>query len=285
MAPKGVSKQAGSIPAADQHYDRVTRAWRYLLGADFHYGYFRSDDESLAQATTNLTAKLATDADIRAGQSVLDVGCGVGGPAVWLATHIGCHVVGITTSIEGVRGAEALAAEHGVEDHVRFNVADGLDSQLPDDSFDRVWVMESSHLMRDKGRLLRECARVLRPGGRLALCDIVLRKPVELVDLIECRNEWLLLERVFGEAKMELLETYRELAEHACLRLDAIEDISRPTLPTLDRWRKNAERWRHEVQALIGDEALDDFVASCAVLERFWDEGRLGYGMMTATRR
>jgi cyclopropane fatty-acyl-phospholipid synthase-like methyltransferase len=69
-----------SVDDPATHYDRITSAWRYLLGEDFHFGYFRAQDESLEAATDNLTSLMAESGSIGPDMSVLDVGCGIGNP-------------------------------------------------------------------------------------------------------------------------------------------------------------------------------------------------------------
>src|SRR4051812_2833504 len=161
-------------PAA--HYDRVTAAWTLLLGEELHYGVFHTGDEDLPTATAALTDAMVQAARVHPGDRLLDVGCGTGAPACRLAGEHGVEVVGITTSPAGVAAAAARADRAGLGRRATFAERDGMDNGFPDASFDRVWALESSHLMRRRDRLLAECARVLRPGGRLVLCDIVLRR-------------------------------------------------------------------------------------------------------------
>ena len=144
--------------AVGSHYDQVTLAWIYLLGEDLHYGDFAGADEPLNVATARLTQRMAEAAALCPSLEVLDVGCGIGGPAVTLARRWGCRVTGITISEVGLELARRRAEEQGIADRVRFLHADGMDNGLPDASFDRAWVMESSHLMADRGALLAECA-------------------------------------------------------------------------------------------------------------------------------
>lgn len=129
-------------------YDRVTAAWLLLLGEEFHYGVFNSGDEPLDEATAELTARMADGAQLTAGLSVLDVGCGTGAPAMTMAKRHGVSVTGITTSSVGVAAARKRAQADGLSDVVRFEQRDGTDNGFPDASFDRVWALESSHLMR-----------------------------------------------------------------------------------------------------------------------------------------
>ena len=132
-------------PAA--HYDRVTEAWRLLLGQDLHYGVFATGSESLSEATAALTDHMVEAAQLQSGLRVLDVGCGNGAPGCFLAATFGVNVVGITTSKVGISLANERAAAAGLADAASFELRDGTVNGYPDDSFDRVWVLESSHLI------------------------------------------------------------------------------------------------------------------------------------------
>jgi 27-O-demethylrifamycin SV methyltransferase len=214
---------------------------------------------------------------------VLDVGCGTGGPARHLA-GLGAVVTGITTSEVGVATATELAATAGLSDRNTFEVRDGTDNGLPDASFDRVWVLESSHLMRERARLIGECARVLRPGGRVTLCDILLQRPMPFDEVRRLRVPLAVLRAVFGDARMELRSTYEDLFAAAGIDVDTSIDLTAATRPTFDRWRANARDHREECLAAFGQESLDQFVESCDILEGFWDDGTLGYGLVAGAK-
>jgi 27-O-demethylrifamycin SV methyltransferase len=267
-------------PAA--HYDRVTAAWTLLLGDDLHYGVFDDPREDLAAATRRLTALMVDAARLEPSMDVLDVGCGTGAPACLLAREHGARVTGITTSDEGVRAAGERAAAEGLEQRVEFALRDGMDNGLPDASFHRVWVLESSHLMRDRDRLMAECARVLRPGGRLVLCDIVRRREIPFEEVRRLRKPLGLLREVFGDARMEPVAEYRRLAAQSGLEVDDERDLTAATRPTFGRWRENARLHREALVALRGEDALADFLAACDVLAGFWDDGTLGYALLGA---
>ena len=272
----------GYDPAA--HYDRVGEAWRLLLGDELHYGVFATGDEPLPAATAELTGRMIGAARLEPGQRVLDVGCGSGAPACRLATEFGVTVVGITTSAAGVAEATERARQQGVE-HVEFVQRDGTDNGLPDASFDCAWVLESSHLMRERERLISECARVLRPGGRLVLCDLIRKREIPFEEVRARRADFATLRTAFGDAHMEPLERYTSLAAAHGLEVDVVEDLTELTLPTFDRWRANAEEYRAEAVAAIGEEGVAAFERSCDILEAFWRDGTFGYGLFAATKR
>lgn len=254
------------------------------MGSEFHYGLFRKGDEALQDATRALTDLLEVNADIRANDRVLDVGSGVGGPACRVARRSGATVIGITTSRRGVEEARARASAEGLSETVLFEQRDATANGFPDRSFERILVLESSHLMRRRDRLISECARVLVPHGRLALCDIVLRRRPSFEELRTRRREFGLLRDVFGDARMEPVGLYRQLMTSNGLDVDTELDLSRATRPTFDRWRQNATHHGVAVRGLLGDLGWKNFVDACGVLEDLWDNGTLGYGLIVASK-
>ena len=272
----------GSEPV--QHYDTVVGAWGKLLEEDLHYGYFHNGTEPLVGATDELTNQMLKLADLQAGMQVLDVGCGTGKAGCRMAAEYSASVTGISPSTECVERAQALAAKSRQLDLTHFCDGDGTAMAFDDISFDRVWVMESSHLMQDKPALLSECARVLRPGGRVILCDIILKRKLALEEVIQYRDEFLLLRDVFGRAIMEPLRFYRQEFELQGLTVLTETDISEPTFPTFSQWRKNATENRDSVCELIGERAWEKFVLSCDVLAQLWKQDILGYGIITAQK-
>jgi 27-O-demethylrifamycin SV methyltransferase len=267
------------------HYDRITDAWQYLLGQDFHYGYFTSEEGTLEAATHNLSMLMAEKGHIGPHLSVLDVGCGIGTPARLLAEHYGCRVTGISTSAVGVAQATQRARESGQADRVSFRVADGMANGFPDASFDRVWVLESSHLMPDKEALFAECARVLRPEGLLVLCDIMLRRDLGATDIRSKSREFLHLHYTFGHAKLELLDSYQRMIGQSGLQVLEALDLSDAAFPTLAHWQRRLEANVEAVHALIGAEGVAHFRASCEILPSFWKSGIFGYGLVVAVRK
>jgi 27-O-demethylrifamycin SV methyltransferase len=264
-------------PAA--HYDRVHNAWELIMGEEFHYGFFASADTPLEQATHALTGLMLERAAIAAGDRVLDVGCGTGRQACDLAAGLGASVLGITTSASGVGAGATLATDRGLGG-ARFEQRDGTDNGLDDASFDVVWVLESSHLMRDKTALLSECVRVLAPGGRIALCDIVRKRDIPFLEVRHRREDFALLRRAFGDAHMEPLDDYAATLGALGMTVTDAMDISLPTMPTFAAWQANVDAHEDRLLDLIGDQGLTDFVESTHVLEAFWKDETLGYGIL-----
>lgn len=119
------------------------------------------------------TGDLAKRAGLAAGMTLLDVGCGLGGPARHLASACGCRVTGLDLTEDFVRSAAALSAKVGLADRMDFRHGSALDMPFADASFDAVWSQHVQMNIADKPRLYAEIARVLKPGGRFAAYDIL----------------------------------------------------------------------------------------------------------------
>lgn len=116
-------------------------------------------------ATEALSARLAP----KAGDRLLDIGSGIGGPARWMAAHFDCHVTGIDLTRAFCDAAEVLTGACGMSDQVRIVHGSATDLPFPDQSFDRAYSQNVLMNIADKRRFYREAFRVLRPGGLLAL--------------------------------------------------------------------------------------------------------------------
>lgn len=110
--------------------------------------------------------------------SILDLGCGLGGPAIRLAQVTGGQITGITLSAVQVDVATRLAEASRLGDRVRFQKADAMAMPFEDQSFDTVFALESLCYIQDRGKLFKEIARVLRPEGRVVLTDLFRRTPL-----------------------------------------------------------------------------------------------------------
>jgi len=129
--------------------------------------------EELHIAGRKHTLRMAELAGLTTGMCVIDIGCGIGGPARALAHHFGCKVSGVDLTKEFCAVGKMLTERTGLEEMVEIRHADAVDLPFEDDTFDVAWLQHTITNVPDKARLFHEIARVLRDPGKVALYEIV----------------------------------------------------------------------------------------------------------------
>jgi len=119
------------------------------------------------------TRTLARAVGLASGQRILDVGCGVGGPARTLCAEFGCEVTGVDLTHQFIVAAKLLSERVGMADAVTFLHGSALALPVPDGSFDWIWSQNMLMNIPDKLRFAQEMRRVLKPGGRCAIEAVV----------------------------------------------------------------------------------------------------------------
>ena len=121
------------------------------------------------------TADLADAARLSPSMRVLDLGCGIGETARYLAGIVGCTVVGVDLSPAFIDVATYLTVRCGLSDRLTFQVGDALRIPFQAASFDAVFLHHVAMNIKDRGALYAEVRRILKPEGRFAIHDLVLR--------------------------------------------------------------------------------------------------------------
>ena len=119
------------------------------------------------------TAVLAGALVLHRGERLLDIGCGIGGPARYFAVDHGCRVTGVDLTPEFIEVARSLTRTVAPDATVDFAVASALDLPFADGSFDVATLIHVGMNIQDKGRLAAETARVLAKGGRFGIYDVM----------------------------------------------------------------------------------------------------------------
>lgn len=114
---------------------------------------------------------MARDLRVGEGQTIVDLGCGQGGPSLWVARATGAALVGVDLSQVGVTRASERAQELGLADRTRFQVGDITSTGLPEASFDAAMSVDVIWSVPDKLGALREAARILKPGARFTFTN------------------------------------------------------------------------------------------------------------------
>jgi sterol 24-C-methyltransferase len=137
---------------------------RHAWGDSFHFAVF-SGSQTVSDAVVATERMVADEGGFGSGMHLLEVGCGIGGPALTIAAYTGAHVTGVDIVPRHVETARRRASEQGLSARTSFELGDAHALPFADESFDHVYAFESACHSPDKQRFYDECARVLRPGG------------------------------------------------------------------------------------------------------------------------
>jgi cyclopropane fatty-acyl-phospholipid synthase-like methyltransferase len=216
--------------------DLIVRNWAGSVHA-FHLGLDDGTCATRDEALAASNAYLARRAGIERKTRVLDAGCGVGGSSIWLATHRGAEVVGITIAPEQVAIAEKLAREAGVTHRTTFHEMDFAATTFPPASFDVVWNIESMCHAFDKREYMRHVLALLCPGGRFACLDMFGYGPGDAAPIRAMCTNWSLTSLPSVEEVRGLLDS---LGFEGVESEDLTEPVRRP-VAALEAMARNAQ--------------------------------------------
>jgi arsenite methyltransferase len=243
-------------------------AVRWLLGGELHPG---------GERTTRRALELIL---LTGGDRLLDVASGTGASALLAAREFGATVTGVDYGDQAVLAATAAAEREQLDHRVRFTRGDAEALALADGSFDAVLCECSLCTFPDKPRALAEMRRVLRPGGRLALADVVVdpkRLPDELIGpiaTIAC----------VGSALTR--GGYEELLAEGGFDLCAVEDRTADTASFAERIE---ERLRGARLLGLGGFTespfgIEEAIRLAGLARRAIADGSIGYAIFAASR-
>jgi SAM-dependent methyltransferase len=204
------------------YYESVTDVYREAWGESFHFAIFQGS-EPLRDALLATERRIADDGAFHDGMLLLDVGCGVGGPALNIAAHSRARVVGLNLVERQIAVARERTAARGLGPLVRFVAGDGMAMPFPDAAFDGLYIFEAGCQMPDKARFYEECARVLKPGAVFLGLDWMRRDGLDPGDV----DRWIEpICRLHGVPDLVAPEELEEHLARAGFDVDALEDAA-----------------------------------------------------------
>jgi ubiquinone/menaquinone biosynthesis C-methylase UbiE len=204
---------------------------------EVHWGYW--EDPKSAEGTRadyiaamkHMNGELLKAGKVADGQRLLDVGCGFGGTIRQInAGHSGMHLTGLNIDARQLAAAEAqTTAANG--NRIEWVEADACDLPFEDNSFDRLLAVECVFHFPSRERFLAEAARVLKPGGYLAVSDFV-----PAVAWFGKTPFWMAIRtriaKSYGTLGNVPLRSYKSQGKRAGLVLEASRNIRKNTMPT-----------------------------------------------------
>ncbi|EJD54091.1 hypothetical protein AURDEDRAFT_110716 [Auricularia subglabra TFB-10046 SS5] len=148
------------------YYDGATELYEYGWAQSFHFSRFYKG-EGFSQSLARHEHYLAAQMGLRPGMRVLDVGCGVGGPAREIAQFTDCSIVGVNNNDFQIGRARKYTARAGLSDRVTFEKGDfmKLVEQFGENSFDAVYAIEATVHAPSWEGIYGQILKVLKPGG------------------------------------------------------------------------------------------------------------------------
>jgi cyclopropane fatty-acyl-phospholipid synthase-like methyltransferase len=209
---------------------------------------------------------------------VVDIGCGSGGCALYFAKTIGCRVDGLDVNGAGIRSAIEAARAGGLDDRASFMPYD-VSSGLPyiSDKFGAIYSNDAFCHVADRGKLLGECWRVLRPGGRLLFSDA-------LVITGAVSNEEIATRSSIGRYIFVPRGENERLLEDAGFKIVSVEDTSAQAAAIAGRWRDARARREAILLPIEGEQNFRGLQKFLACVHDLTNDKRLSRFLYLASR-
>lgn len=169
------AQDATTNPVGDgygtKYASNIESSIRQRLRREAHGANFPVEADPHSHLTLTELHAIARDLRVGPGQHVIDLGCGAGGPGLWVARETGATLLGIDLSSIGIARALEHAKAFGVADRATFQVADMVATGLADASFDAAMSVDVLWSVPDLLAALCEIARILKPGARFAFTN------------------------------------------------------------------------------------------------------------------
>jgi cyclopropane fatty-acyl-phospholipid synthase-like methyltransferase len=274
MTTSGISHAEAIGTAFDEMGELVE-----IQGGSNHIGYWYSEDDDapFLEAINQCTNVVGEKLQLKPGQRLLDIGCGVAQPAVRYAQRYDVHITGITNSRWQVEEAGRRTKAGGVGSQITIDYGDAAALPYPDDSFDAVLSFQSLQHAEDRGQWLREMARVVRPDGRVVLVDFI-----EEIPLAENEVEILFGNNVPMERPLPFAEVVDQVRESGLEVAEALScgDRIRRSYPAY--WERVAHIKSH-LNATLGAERIADHLGFMNIMLPIYHD-KIGYVIITAQK-
>lgn len=217
--------------------------YNWLVGSKdnwgMHYGFWDEKTANMDQAIKNENQYVMDKLGLKPEDKILDAGCGVGGPAIYLSKKHAVNITAITLAEEQVKRGLKYAEGNGVGSKICFMTMDYHKTDFKDDTFDKIYSIESADAANPVQDYIKEMLRISRPGGQLLILDAFLSKPLKEYEGVDRKhlddlcNSWALPDPQTAEYWK------KELLSHGFTRVES-EDLTKKVLKTAKIIRKVA---------------------------------------------
>jgi len=262
---------------AEKYYDSEDADTFYRViwgGEDIHVGLY-DETNDIPTASARTVERMAGRLDrLEPGATVLDLGAGYGGAARHLARAYGVHVTCLNLSDRENARNRSLTREQGLQD--RIDVVHGAfeDVPTPDASFDIAWSQDAFLHSGDREQVLREIARILKPGGELIFTD-----PMQADDLADASS----LQPIYDRIHLPNLASigfYRETLGRLGFEEIAVEPMTHQLTRHYGRVAEELAARRDDLRGQVSDAYVDRMLAGLGHWVEAGGKDRLAWGIL-----
>lgn len=275
MTPMAAHERKAGGTFFDAAYSDADRG----VVAEIRRETFGEDIGQFSWITADELRKFCSGLALSAESHLLDVACGSGGPAMFIAQITGCRVTGVDINESGIATARQNAEARRLQERVHFEHIDAR-SGLPfgEATFDAIISIDAMNHFYDRAALLADWYRVLRPGGRFLFTDAVIVTGMLTRDEILARSSSM---GVFIFAPKDVHERFIEAAGFVDLE---VEDVTETIATVTKRWHEARERRRNELAKLENPEDFENLQKMLAAAHTLASERRLSRFAFSAAK-
>ena len=266
------------VQETQRYYDGpADEIYRRLWRDNVHMGSWTDPDDTIDTAMVRTNRVMAERARVRHGSELLDLGSGYGASARFLAKEYGCWVVGVNISPRENELAIERNRAAGLDDRIDIRYGDFHELPFDTAQFDVVWTQESLLHAADKPQVLDECLRVVRPGGRFVLSDLLVRGSLTQEER----------ERIYQRVRspgMWDLDEYVDAIKDAGFKVVDTADWPENVAPTYQSVLDQLVEQRDALADSVPSEQIDSTITALQLWVDSARAGKISHGFVVAER-